>query len=228
MRYLLPLHQDDRFELYSTDELTAEWISLVRRLSALIVATEGDPRDAYGFAVTASVHVPIVMLTPRRFAQHHGLMVQAGAAASLSMPLKPRDLDRLLPLLRSQATTSRVDGSLRLLLDPVNREVRLASKRIRLTPTEYSLLHCLSTHHGRPVEASDILDTVWPTADGRRSRGLLDIYVLKVRKKLSCIGLTDAVTTVRGFGYALVLPTRLPDIESAAPPLATAEFGQYS
>jgi DNA-binding response OmpR family regulator len=70
------------------------------------------------------------------------------------------------------------------------------------------VLHTLSSHHGRPVSAEDLLTAVWgeaPSPD--RTRQILDVYIFQLRRKLGQIGLKGAVSTVRAFGYALVQVT---------------------
>ena len=80
---------------------------------------------------------------------------------------------------------------------------------MRLSQREFAVLHRLSGHHGRPVSAEDLLTSVWgdaPTIE--RTRQILDVYIFQLRKKLERLGLSGAVSTVRGFGYALVEVTR--------------------
>ena len=43
-----------------------------------------------------------------------------------------------------------------------------------------------------------------PGETGDRPRQILDVYVFQLRKKLERLGLRGAISTVRGFGYALV------------------------
>ena len=207
-RLVAALFQDPRFAVFSTNELAPQWVALGRRLTGLLVATVEDPLEAFGYAVTACVNTPIVMFCARRYASERKELLEAGAAASLTLPVQPRDLDRVLPLLRSHGTPARVDGMLNLLLDPLTREVRLGEKGVKLTQREYSLLHHLSAGHGRAVPAADLLNAVWGGCDTPKTRGILDVYVFQLRKKLEALGISNAVSTVRGFGYALADATR--------------------
>jgi DNA-binding response OmpR family regulator len=82
--------------------------------------------------------------------------------------------------------------------------VRYHDKSIHLTQREFAVLHCLSSHNGRPVCAEDLLTFVWGEANPQdRSRQILEVYIHQLRQKLERLGLKGAVSTVRGFGYVL-------------------------
>lgn len=203
-RALAALERDPRVELYVADELTPDWVSFARRVAAVVAVTEHDPFRALGYIVTAGVTCPIVVAVSRRFRADCKELIAAGAAACVTTPMTPADVDRLLPILALHAAPARMDGTLRLLLDPISRLVRYRDKVVRLSLREFALLHCLSAQGGRPVPAEALMTYVWgdtPVAEG--SRKILDVYIFQLRKKLSGIGLKRAITTVRGFGYSL-------------------------
>jgi DNA-binding response OmpR family regulator len=214
MRSMTSLHNDPRFELFVTDELTPEWISFAQGVVGVFVATERDPLSALGYAVTAGLSALLIMLIARRHKTGCKDLLSAGAAVCATMPVSKADLDRLFCLLSKHVSLSRIDPTLRLLLNPIARTVRYRDKSIRLSQRAFAVLHTLSCHRGRPVSAEDLLTTVWgeaPSPD--RSRQILEVYIFQVRKKLEQLGLKGAVSTVRGFGYALVQVTG----ESSAP-----------
>lgn len=207
MREVTALHHDRRFELFVTDELTPEWISLSQRVAGVLVATEGDPLNVLGYAVTAGVKGPIVMMIAKRFQGDAKDLVTAGATACVTMPVSTKDLDRILPLLTTNAS-ARIDSTLRLLMDPVARSVRYHDKIVRLSQREFAVLQCMSSHSGRPVSAEDLVTYVWGERPaGERPRQILEVYIFQVRQKLERLGLKGAISTVRGFGYALVQVT---------------------
>lgn len=201
------LTSDDRLELFTTDELTAEWVSFADRVAALVIATAGDPLSALGYAVTASVQAPIVVAGPARFRSQARDIEAAGALGFVELPPKNRDIDRLLELLSRHAGPSRVDINLRLLLDPIGRVARYHDSTIQLTQREFALLHCLSTHGGRPVAMEDLYRYVWNEPESKQSMQILPVYIFQLRQKLSRLGLREVLVTIRGFGYALVQPT---------------------
>ena len=205
MRQLTALTEDPRLELFVTEELTPQWVSFAQRVAAAMVVTEAEPLSAFGYAVTAGLSAPIIMLTARKYKADCGDLVSAGATACIMMPITKAELDRVMPLLRKHVTASRIDPTLRLLLDPIGRAVRYHDKSVRLSQREFAVLHCLSSHCARPVSAEDLLTSVWGDASSiERTRQILDVYIFQLRKKLERIGLKGAIATVRGFGYSLV------------------------
>lgn len=204
LRGLSALEQDPRVELFVADELTPERVAFARRVSAVIAVTEADPFDALAYIVTSGLTCPIVIAMSRRFKAECQDLMAAGAAACVTMPLTTKDVDTLIPKIAAYAAPARMDGSLRVMLDPISRVVRYRDKVARLTLREFALLHCLSQQHGRPVPAETLMTYVWGDSELRDgSRKILDVYIFQLRKKLNALGLTDAIATVRGFGYTL-------------------------
>jgi DNA-binding response OmpR family regulator len=209
MRSMTLLHDDPRLELFATDELTSEWISFAQRVAGVIIATEDEPLSALGYAITAGIAAPLIMVIPRKHKVDCKDLVAAGAAACMTMPIAKPELDRIVAELAKHAGSSRIDSTLRLLLDPIGSTVRYHDKEVHLSHREFAVLHCLSLHRGRPVAAEDLLNSVWGSASATdRTRQILDVYIFQLRKKLERIGLRGAISTVRGFGYALVEVTR--------------------
>jgi DNA-binding response OmpR family regulator len=209
MRSLAALHDDRRFELFVANELTAEWVSLGQRVAGTIVVTEDDPLSALGYAITAGMTGPFVIVMGKRYKADQPDLLAAGADACLLMPVAARDLDRVARLFAKHAAVTSIDSTLRLLLDPITRSVRFQDKCVRLSQREFAVLHCMSAGKGRPVSAEHLLTYVWgdaPSSD--RTRQILDVYIFQVRKKLDRLGLKGAIATVRGFGYALVHVTK--------------------
>jgi hypothetical protein len=203
MRSLMALHEDRRFELFPTDELTPAWISFAKRIAGVIVATEGDPLSAFGYAVTAEIPNIVVLMGKQHRAECE-IVMSAGALACVTMPMTPPELDRIASVLGAHTATSRVDPTLRLLLDPIGRTVRFHERAVHLSQREFALLHCLSESRGRPVSAEELLTSVWGESQGaEKSRIILDVYVCQVRKKLAELGLGGSLSTIRGFGYVL-------------------------
>lgn len=204
LRALGVLEHDPRVELYFAGELTPDWASFAKRVAAVVVLTERDPFSALGYVVTAEVRCPIVVAMSRRFRAECRDLIAAGAAACVTTPITGGDVDRLLPIIALHAAPTRIDGTLRLLLDPISRVARYRDKVVRLSLREFALLHCLSTQRGRPVPAEALMTYVWGDTDVRDgTRKILDVYIFQLRKKLKNIGLSGAISTVRGFGYSL-------------------------
>ncbi|QSO55409.1 winged helix-turn-helix transcriptional regulator [Alicyclobacillus curvatus] len=73
-----------------------------------------------------------------------------------------------------------------------------------VTKTELALLGALMDAHGAVVRREVLLDRLWDDTQFVDDN-TLTVNVTRVRRKLADLGLTDAVTTVRGLGYQLNL-----------------------
>lgn len=209
LRQLGALPDDPRIELYPVAELTPDRVAFAQRVAGVLVATTGDPLAALTYVVTGGVSAPIVVAVTRDHKRGMRDVLAAGATACVAMPISKADVDALVKSLTTHTTASHVDATLRLLLDPIERVVRYQDKSVRLSQREFALLHCLSSRHGRPVPADELLTYVWGEKKAAASRPILDVYIFQLRKKLARVGLRGAISTVRRFGYALVqVPAR--------------------
>jgi len=203
-RALGALRDDPRVELIEADEKKTNWISGAQRAAAILVVTGSDPISALLFVLTAGVNAPIIVAAPRRMMSAKRDVIEAGAAACVATPLTRADVTRMMKLLATQSSGLSVDAELHLVLDPIGRVVRLHEKSVRLSQREFAVLHCLTTRRGRPVSAYDLLAYVWgERSEQKKTREILDVYIHSVRRKLKTLGLTNAIQTVRGYGYAL-------------------------
>ncbi|HEU4994391.1 MAG TPA: winged helix-turn-helix domain-containing protein [Gemmatimonadaceae bacterium] len=204
MRSLAPLHEDRRFELITTDRMLPEWTALARRVSGTIVATDEDPLSALVYAVTAGLTGPMALLYPKHYGGDSRELRAAGAAACHTLPVMKKHLDSIADLFATSASLMRVDGRLHLLFDPIALTVRFRDQSVRLSQREFAVLQFMSSFEGQPVAAHKLLEYVWGShRGGSRPRQILDVYIFQLRRKLERIGLRNAITTVRGVGYAL-------------------------
>jgi len=148
--------------------------------------------------------VPVLMLTAR--ADETDVLVGLGVGADdyLTKPFRMRELvarvgvllrrvDRAAELLGRRALEL---GDLRV--DAAARRVWRAGEEVRLTPTEFDLLLCLTASPGAVVTRERLLAEVWgwPGASGTRT---VDSHVKGLRAKVGA----DRIRTVHGVGYAL-------------------------
>jgi two-component system copper resistance phosphate regulon response regulator CusR len=148
---------------------------------------------------------PVLMLTARDTVSDKVSGLDAGADDYLA---KPFDYDELLARVKAllrRATMRASDLTLRvadLTLDPIEREVTRAGRKLSLTQTEYLLLEFLMRNAGRPVTREQITEHVWkqpfdPTTN------IVDVYVNYLRKKIDEGRKVRLLQTVRGVGYVL-------------------------
>lgn len=79
-----------------------------------------------------------------------------------------------------------------------------AGKRVTLTPTEMRLLELMLSKAETVVSREELLETLWDDIEFVDDN-TLSVNVARVRKKLGELGITDAISTVRGLGYRLAV-----------------------
>lgn len=91
-------------------------------------------------------------------------------------------------------------GDLRL--DPAARTLHRGDVPIELTAREMSVLDFLMRRRGEVVTKLEVLDNVWDEHfDG--DPNIVEVYIGRLRRKVDRPFDTDAIETVRGFGYRL-------------------------
>jgi two-component system, OmpR family, phosphate regulon response regulator PhoB len=162
---------------------------------------------------TATVSLPVLVLTAKREQEDRIQGLELGADDYLTKPFSPREL-----VLRVQSILRRVDqGSSesggRLLragpvaLDVNAHQVTMDGEELALTPTEFRLLQALMERRGRTQSRRQLLERAWDVeaevAERIQTR-TVDMHIRRLRSKLGYVG--DWVETVRGFGYRLKVP----------------------
>ena len=77
--------------------------------------------------------------------------------------------------------------------------LRNGDRWVALPPIEARLVEILLERFGRVVARGDLVQRVWP--DEEPNRNVLDVHVLRLRRRLEPVGL--AIRTVRKRGYVL-------------------------
>jgi two-component system KDP operon response regulator KdpE len=140
-------------------------------------------RDIRGRAPT-----PILVVSARDDDRDKVSALDLGADDYLT---KPFSVDELLARIRvalrhvarPAAGTGAVFEAGDLRVDLGRREVRVGSRSVRLTPTEYDLLKALIAHPDRVLTFSMLLRQVW--GPGYSTEGhYLHVYIARLRKKL--------------------------------------------
>jgi two-component system OmpR family response regulator len=161
--------------------------------------------DMDGFDVVrrlrdSGARVPVLFLTARDAPADK---VQGLTLGGDDYVTKPFDLEELIARIR--AILRRTGGSAvdtvvvgELSLDPAGRQVSYSGRPVRLSPTEFRLLHHLMRNAGTVVSKADILDRVW-RYDFGGDASIVDTYVSYLRRKLD----PGVIRTVHGVGYVL-------------------------
>ena len=158
--------------------------------------------------VRRSNDLPVIMLTARGDDVDRILGLEFGADDYLSKPFNPRELlARIKAILRragpAPANKDRLEVG-GLTLDLRSRQVTAGNETLRLTGTEFELLHCLLRSSGEVV-TRDVLSRE------ALGRGLLpydrsiDTHISNLRRKLENAGLlSPRIQNQRGIGYRML------------------------
>ena len=121
---------------------------------------------------------------------------------------KPFNLEELIARIRAiLRRTSGAGGDLTvgdLSLDPEGRQVTRGGRAVRLSPTEFRLLHYLMANAGQVVAKARILDEVW-RYDFGGDPSIVDTYISYLRRKVDTTE-PKLIHTVHGVGYVLRRP----------------------
>jgi two-component system alkaline phosphatase synthesis response regulator PhoP len=151
--------------------------------------------------------IPIIMLTARADESERIVGLEIGADDYLAKPFSPSELvARVRALLRRAQRTGPPSKTMTygpIAVDTDRHVVTVAGHDVVLTAKEFLLLVYLLQHRGRVLSRDVLLTDVW----GYRYTGgtrTVDVHVRRLREKLDF--LTDALVTVKQFGYKLLDP----------------------
>ena len=149
-----------------------------------------------------NAHTPILMLTALDAVGDRVAGLDTGADDYLTKPFafdellaRIRALLRRRPLLQQRTI---VAGDLRI--DTVTRRVTRGGRAIDLTAKEYSLLEYLASRPDEVVTRAEIAEHVWDERYDPFSN-LIEVYVQRLRRKLSDRNSGELIHTRRGQGY---------------------------
>jgi DNA-binding response OmpR family regulator len=159
-------------------------------------AMRGDP---------ATASIPIIMLTARAEESDRIVGLELGADDYVTKPFSPKELvarvNALLRRTKRQAADEKIlrYGTLRIDLD--RHLVFDDTREVKLTAKEFLLLQYFLEHRGRVLSRDLLLSDVWgyQYTGGTRT---VDVHVRRLREKLPV--LSDAIETIKQFGYKLV------------------------
>jgi len=148
--------------------------------------------------------LPILVLTARDAIEDRVSGLDRGADDYL---VKPFAFEELLARLRAlQRRAPEVRPPLLelgdLVLDPASRSANRAGAAIELTTTEYALLEYFVRNAGTVLSRAAISSAVWDENYDPFSN-VIDVYVMRLRRKIDRAGLAPLLHTVRGAGYTL-------------------------
>jgi two-component system OmpR family response regulator len=169
--------------------------------------------DMDGFEVVRRLRerrapVPVLFLTARDRQADKVTGLSLGADDYVT---KPFDLAELIARIRAilRRTSGQQAGLLSvgtLAVDAEGHQVTRAGRAVRVSATEFRLLHYLMENAGRVVSKAQILDRVW-RYDFGGDASIVDTYISYLRRKVDTEE-PKLIHTVHGVGYVLREPRR--------------------
>ncbi len=146
--------------------------------------------------------MPVIILTGSR--KEIGDMKEGVRAGATNYLTKPVDLELLLDWLRGVVNSGGPSvrkpvleiGAIRI--DTQALKVWHDSKPVKLTPTEYRILHYLAVHNERPVSADELVRHNFD-GDVVKTANEVPVFISRLRDKLG----KTSIETVFGYGYRL-------------------------
>ena len=161
-----------------------------------------------GFEVARQVrqqrcNTPILMLTARSDVQDRIAGLNAGADYYLTKPFDSGELlASINALLRRQAgqVNEMVFGN--TTLDLGTSMLLCDGKTVRLSAKEFDVMRILLQSGKRNISKAAILSRIWGL-ESNAVENHVEVYVAILRKKLSSIGSSIRIASIRGLGYHL-------------------------
>jgi two-component system copper resistance phosphate regulon response regulator CusR len=155
-------------------------------------------------AAAREPYIYLLLLTARTESQDLIEGMDAGADDYLTKPYEYREvLARVHALLRRGPTTyyDVIEvGDLRIELK--SRTVARAGRPIELTAKEYAILECLARRQGQVLTREDLSEHAWDENYDVFSN-VIEVYILRLRKKIDAGHEVKLLRTRRGEGYVL-------------------------
>ena len=190
-------------------------IELVETESPDVVLLDIGLTDISGFEVLRQIRffsdVPVIIETVEDQEAERVRGLELGADDYIIKPFSYMELlARVKAVLRRSQILEFMEGendfvSGNLVINFTTREVRLRGEPVKLTPTEYNLLHILVRNKGQVVTQRKLMQQVWGE-DYIDNTDYLRAYVRRLRNKLQDDP-PRMILTERGLGYKFVSPS---------------------
>jgi DNA-binding response OmpR family regulator len=170
---------------------------------------DADGRDVCQAMRARGLAAPVIFLTARHQIDDRLSGFASGGDDYLTKPFAFAELVARLraALRRSSAPAAPAVSSLQV--DPITHALRSGDHTVSLTPIEFRLLARLVASPDTVLRRRQLMEVGWPVG-AIVAPNTLDQYMRKVRQRLLAVGSAHEVQVVRGIGYRLASPSRLP------------------
>src|SRR5689334_19917357 len=163
---------------------------------------DADGRDLCQALRARGMNAPVLFLTARDALTDRLSGFSVGGDDYVT---KPFDIEEVVARLQALLKRASVQPSAQiagLVLDPSEHSISIAGQTRTLTPTEFRLLAALAARPGSVLARQDLVRTAWPHGAIVQDN-TLDVYIARIRRKLSQLPGTPQITTLHGVGYRI-------------------------
>ena len=173
----------------------------------LLVLDWHDGRAPLIEAIRRESSTPVIALVHSDDGEAALRAFDAGVDDSVTWPWDVREFARRIEaMLRRSRPEGRksdvIDGPAGVRLYARAHEVLVNGEPIDLTPKEFLVLQLLLERRGEVLTADDLSSTLWGH-ETFGARNFVEAHVSRLRAKLRAVGVSDAITTIRGVGYKI-------------------------
>lgn len=146
---------------------------------------------------------PVLILTARDELQDRVLGLDAGSDDYLSKPFQVAELEaRIRALLRRGEPTAAIIHLGLVAFEPISRQLSVRDKSFELTARELDVLELLLRRGGKIVSKKTIFDSLY-SWDKEANPAMVEVFVSRLRRKLSDAGAGVEIRVFRGLGYRI-------------------------
>jgi DNA-binding response OmpR family regulator len=150
----------------------------------------------------------VLVLTAHGEVENRIKGLNAGADDYLAKPFAMDELIARVNVLGRRGGTLAESDVLKVgdvAMDIPHRRVTRGGVRIELSPREFEVLQILMKEPGRVFTRNDICERIWQR-DHQYDTRTVEIFIMRLRKKLETNEGANLIQTVRGVGYQMAAP----------------------
>lgn len=149
--------------------------------------------------------IPIIMLTAKSEEENKILSLDSGIDDYLTKPFSPKELIARIKALLRRSSPELTEEPIKILdlnLDPLQHQLTIKEKLIKIGPTEFKILHLFLKNLNKVFSRNQIMDKIWGNKSEIDDR-TVDVHIKRLRACLAPNGYDKIVMTIRGEGYSV-------------------------